>query len=94
MLKRSTIENAGIGLVFVGVAVLAVGGSYDMRTFRSSPKTPDAVHTVMQESHGIQRFKTQKQANTFLYLNVIGVGLFLTGAALLTVDHYASKRST
>jgi hypothetical protein len=94
MSKRSTRKKTGIGLALVGVAVLAVGGNYDMQTFRSSPKEPDATHTVMQESHGVQRFKTQTQARTFLYLNVVGVSLFLAGAALLTIDHYASKRST
>jgi len=94
MLKRSVIKKIGTCAVLVGVAVLAVGGSYDMRTFRSSPTTSDAVHTMMQESHGIQRFKTQKQVKTFLHLNVVGVSLFLSGVALLTIDYYASKRST
>jgi len=93
MSKTSAIKKAGICAILAGVAVLAVGGNYDMRTFQSSPTAADAVHTIMQEPHGVHRFKTQKQAKTFLYLNVIGVVCFLGGATLLTIDYYASKRN-
>lgn len=73
------------------MAILATAGAYDMRTFRSSPRAPDAIHSVMQESHGIQRFKTPEQKQMFVHLNITGATIFGLGAVLLLLDRQLNK---
>jgi hypothetical protein len=72
--------------------MLAAGGFYEMRSFRSSPTVPDANHRVLQESHGIARYKTSKQVRTFYFLNIAGVSTFAVGAGLLIVYRRGEKR--
>ena len=86
------LERTGIWVAVCGVTMLAAGGYYDMRSFRSSPTIPDATHRVLQESHGIARYKTSEQIKTFRYLNVAGVTTFGVGAALLFVYRRTEKR--
>jgi hypothetical protein len=88
---RSGLERTGIGIVVLGVAILAWSGAYDMRTFRASPTVPDASHSERQESHGIVRYKTREQARVFYSLNIAGVSTFVVGAALLIL-HSRNRR--
>jgi len=79
-------------LALAGVAVLAAAGYYDMRTFRESPKISDAAHSVMQESHGVQRYKIPEQVKTFRSLNIAGVAVFGVAATLLLVHKRFDKK--
>jgi len=85
-------KKAGFCVALIGMAILAVAGSYDMRTFRSSPKAPDATHSVMQESHGVRRFKTPEQEKVFVNLNIVGALTFAVGATLLIIHDHLNKR--
>ena len=80
---HSRHKRTGIGIVVLGVAMLAWSGAYDMRTFRDSPTVPDATHSQRQESHGVARYKTREQVRVFYALNIAGVSTFAVGAALL-----------
>ncbi|GEM_PF-5479081 len=86
------LKTAAFLLALTGLAILAFAGDCDMRTFRLSPTTSDAAHSVMQESHGVQRFKTPEQAKLFVDLNIVGVVTFAIGAALLLLDNRLNKR--
>jgi hypothetical protein len=85
------LKKLGFCVALLGMATLATGGAYDMRTFQSSPTAPDATHSVMQESHGIQRFKTPEQKKIFVRLNIAGVAIFAVGAVLLFFDKQLNK---
>jgi hypothetical protein len=81
----------GFCVALLGLAILAAAGAYDMQTFRSSPRAPDATHTVMQESHGIQHFEAPERQNIFVRLNIVGVFIFAVGAVLLLFDKQLNK---
>ena len=86
------LKILGFCVALLGMAILATAGAYDMRTFRSSPGAPDAAHSVMQESHGVQRFKTPEQKQMFFRLNVAGVAIFAVGAVFLFFDKQLKKQ--
>jgi hypothetical protein len=88
---RRHLKKAGFLVALLGMAILATAGAYDMRTFRSSPRAPDATHTVMQEEHGVQRFKRAEQKKIFVRLNIVGVTVFAVGAVLLVFDKQLNK---
>ena len=75
----------------LSMAILAAAGAYDMRTFRSSTGSPDATHSVMQESHGVQRFKTTEQRQIFMCLNIARVASFAVEATSLFLDKQLNK---
>jgi hypothetical protein len=91
--KSSHLERLGVRAALLGVALLAAGGVYDIRTFRTSPKEPDLTHSVMQVSHGDQRFKTPEQIRTFWHLNTAGVITFTIGVAMVVVSDRLKKRA-
>ena len=88
----TAFKKAGFSVALLGMAILATAGAYDMRTFRSSPEAPDATHSVMQESHGIRRFKTPEQKKLFVSLNIVGAVTFAVGATLLILHSHLNKR--
>jgi hypothetical protein len=90
---RRHLKKLGFCVALLGMAVLATAGAYDMRTFRSSPGAPDATHSVMQESHGVQHFKTPEQKTNFVRLNIAGVAIFAVGAVLLFFDQQLNKHA-
>jgi hypothetical protein len=86
------LERAGICVAVCGVTMLAAGGFYDMQSFRSSPTVPDATHRILQESHGIARYKTSEQIGTLHFLNIAGASTFAVGAAFLFIYRRSEKR--
>ena len=89
--KHRRLERAGIWIAMFGVALLAVGGAYDIWSYRASPRAPDTTHSVLQEAHGDARYKTPSQVRTFRCLNVAGVSMFAIGAALLIICNRMEK---
>jgi hypothetical protein len=85
-------KKAGFCVALLGMAILATAGAYDMRTFRSSPEASDATHSIMQESHGVRRFKTPEQQKVFVSLNIVGAATFAVGATLLILHNRTNKR--
>ncbi len=85
------LKKVGFCVALLGMTILATAGAYDTRTFRSSPKAPDATHSVMQESHGVQRFKTPEQKKIFVRLNIAGVAIFVVGATFLFFNKQLNK---
>ena len=79
-------------MALLGMAILATAGAYDMRTFRSSPETSDTTHSIMQESHGVRRFKTPEQKKVFVSLNIVGAVTLAVGATLLILHNHPKKR--
>jgi hypothetical protein len=88
----SLAEKLTAGAVYVGLAILAAGGVYDIRNYRSSPHEPDATHTVLEEEHGDRRYKTPEQIRRYRQICLAGGSLFFAGAAVLIVADQLDKR--
>jgi hypothetical protein len=90
---KSPLEKAAVGAVYLGLAIAAAGGIYDIRTYRSSPNVPDATHVVLRESHGDRRYKTREQVQLSNRLSIGGMSIFGAGALVLFITDWRDKHA-